>query len=328
MSSRWVSGLTNPAIRKAVIPPEPVARGLNYPTTSTDGFGVVGVQTGYSPSDIGGFWESGGFFGGKNGAIGISKEFAGYGIFGWNQATTGNATGIYGLSESTDGYGVYGLHTADSGTNPGVYGETDSTSGSAAGVTGRVDPTNPGGYSAGVRGINDGTGSLGIGVWGSHDGSGWGVYGTAVSGRGVFGYASANSGGRIGVRGDVNGSGNGLYTSDNIYVGGSCTGCTIVFISTNSSQQTLQVGDAVAVSGVGSVLKGHSVPALEARWAIASDLSVLGVVHSRVVWGTLGCMLHTGANAKHLLVDIVTFGIFNKKVSPETAPHKHLVAIV
>ena len=286
--------------------------GTNYGvygfTDSPVGIGVAGFQPGYSTSDSESlFWKPGGLFGGSNGVIGISKLTNGIGAGGWSKhatgpnygvygqtestagigmyglanATTGTTYGVYGETNSTGGSGVYGLHTADSGTNPGVYGETDSTSSYAAGVTGRVDPTNPGSYSAGVRGINDGTGGNGIGVWGSQDGSGWGVYGTAVSGRGMYGYASASSGGRIGVRGDVNGSGYGLYTSDNLYVAGSCTGCTIVFISTNTSQQTLQVGDAVAVSGVGSVLKGHSVPVLEVRRAMASDVSVLGVVHSR-----------------------------------------------
>jgi hypothetical protein len=45
-----------------------------------------------------------------------------------------------------------------------------------------------------VRGQNNGTGAFGIGVWGSQEGSGWGVYGTSVSGIGVYGYASTTSG--------------------------------------------------------------------------------------------------------------------------------------
>jgi hypothetical protein len=56
--------------------------------------------------------------------------------------------------------------------------------------------TSTGFLSAGVRGENLGTGPSGVGVWGSQQGSGYGVYGTSVSGAGLFG-----SGGTYGVYG-------------------------------------------------------------------------------------------------------------------------------
>ena len=41
---------------------------------STDGIGVVGMQSGYSTDDLGTFWKPGGFFGGRNGVVGITKR--------------------------------------------------------------------------------------------------------------------------------------------------------------------------------------------------------------------------------------------------------------
>jgi hypothetical protein len=87
-----------------------------------------------------------------------------------------------------------------------------STAGNAFGVHGVIGSTSPGSGSAAVRGQNNGTAGLGIGVWGSQDGSGWGVYGTSVSGRGVYGWASATSGINFGVYGQsFSSSGRGVY---------------------------------------------------------------------------------------------------------------------
>ena len=107
------------------------------------------------------------------------------------------------------------------------------------------------------------------------------AYSIASDGRGVYGYASASSGSRHGVRGEVNGTGYGLYTTDDLYVGGATTSSSTAFIARNASEELLKVGDVVAVSGVGPILKGHKQPILEVRHATASDPSVLGVVRSR-----------------------------------------------
>ncbi|GIV11586.1 MAG: hypothetical protein KatS3mg020_1077 [Fimbriimonadales bacterium] len=129
-----------------------------------------------------------------------------------NTATSGAAYGVYGRSDSPDGTGVYGIHWATTGTAPGVHGATNSRADYAVGVLGEVTSTSPGGYSAAVRGINRGTGGSGIGVWGSQDGAGWGVYGTSVSGIGVYGWATATSGATYGVWGQsASTSGRGVY---------------------------------------------------------------------------------------------------------------------
>jgi hypothetical protein len=55
-----------------------------------------------------------------------------------------------------------------------------------------------------VRGINEGTLSNGIGVFGEQKGAGTGVYGASPRGKGVFGYATGDSGGSVGVEGRSN----------------------------------------------------------------------------------------------------------------------------
>jgi hypothetical protein len=88
---------------------------------------------------------------------------------------------------------VFASHAAASGTNPGVQGETNSTAAAANGVVGRVVHTAPGATSAGVRGINNGTNANGMGVYGSHAGGGYDVYGSSVSGNGVYGTNNCNT---------------------------------------------------------------------------------------------------------------------------------------
>lgn len=91
-----------------------------------------------------------------------------------------------------------------------IRGTNNSTSSSSSGVVGEISSTSAGGNSAGVRGVNRGTGALGIGVWGSQDGTGWGVYGSAAGGVGVYGQATATTGAEaFGVYGHSSSSTNG-----------------------------------------------------------------------------------------------------------------------
>jgi hypothetical protein len=192
--------------------------------------------------------------GDASGVYGESDSHSGWGVYGHASAASGIASGVYGRSSSTDGRGVHGWASASSGTTYGVYGSSWSTSG---------------------RGVY-GEASVG-------SGTNYGVYGRSYStdGRGVMGYASATSGTRNGVRGAVYGTGYGLYSEDDLYVAGSCTGCTTAFIARNTSGDTLRVGDVVAASGVGPVLQGHTSPVLQVRRATVGDASVLGVVYMR-----------------------------------------------
>lgn len=256
-----------------------------------ENFGVIGESISTSGIGVKGMAKA--WSGTTYGVYGLSDSTSGDGVRGWATAGSGSTRGISGRSSSPQGYGVYGRAAANSGTTYGVYGLSDSDSG--IGVKGEAP-------SIGVKGVHTGTGNyadLGVSNAGmraiAFSGGGDGIrasssdsgkagvyaYSTASDGRGVYGYASASSGSRHGVRGEVNGTGYGLYTPDNLYVGGTCDGCTSAFIAQNASEQPLKVGDVVAVSGVGPILKGHSQPILEVRHAATSDPSVLGVVHSR-----------------------------------------------
>jgi len=71
---------------------------------SSNAMGVVGVQTGYNTTDLGGYYEPGGFFGGRNGVVGVTKESGGYAVYGWDRSSSG---GYAGRFRSTNGDGVY-----------------------------------------------------------------------------------------------------------------------------------------------------------------------------------------------------------------------------
>ena len=117
-----------------------------------------------------------------------------------------NSGGKSAISGKSPWIGVYGIHNSTAGTFPGVWGDTDSLASGASGVRGRVTSTTPGLLSAGVLGMNASTGSNGIGVRGTHDGSGKGVYGSSLTGTGVYGIATGTSGINYGVRGETDSS--------------------------------------------------------------------------------------------------------------------------
>jgi hypothetical protein len=81
-----------------------------------------------------------------------------------------------------------------------------STLASAYAIRGVISSTSGGIGSVAVRGMHNTTTGNGIGVWGSHAGSGWGVYGTSVSGIGIFGQVGANGIGRAGKFENLNSS--------------------------------------------------------------------------------------------------------------------------
>jgi hypothetical protein len=269
-------------------------------SSSNDAKGVVGYANASSGQTSGVYGQT------------ASSSNEATGVFGYASAGSGETSGVYGQtnSSSNDAKGVHGYAPASSGQVYGVYGETDSSTNYTAGVYGTASASS--GTTYGVSGASYSTSGRGVtgvayassgvtyGVWGlshSNSGSASGVWGetTASSGStigvrgqnassegaGVSGYSSAASGSRLGVVGTVWMDGYGLYTTDDLYVGGSCTGCTMVFIALNASQETLQVGDVVAVGGVGPSLRGHSTPVLEVHRATAGDVAVLGVVQGR-----------------------------------------------
>jgi len=273
--------------------PGSLASGVHGYAEGAFGMGVYGEA-----ANTGNYENYGGYFlaagdGGKGvfGRATNEGNFTNYG--GYFSAAGTSGRGVYGQARGTSAYGVHGYTSSDSGATRGVYGESLSDSG--IGVMGKApsigvkgEHTGTGNYAdlgvsnAGMRAIALSGGGDGIRASSSDSGkSGVYAYSISAEGRGVYGYAQASSGSRHGVRGEVNGTGYGLYTPDNLYVGGTCTGCSSAFIARNASEQPLSVGDVVAVSGVGSILKGHKQPILEVRHATASNPSVLGVVSCR-----------------------------------------------
>ena len=87
--------------------------GVYGSTSSTESVGVLGVYSGYSISDLSSYYRPGGFFGGRNGVVGITKANSGYAVFGWDKSSGGTAgrfiseEGWAGSFYSTNGNGVY-----------------------------------------------------------------------------------------------------------------------------------------------------------------------------------------------------------------------------
>jgi hypothetical protein len=164
------------------------------------GYALVGLQPGYDPYDMGGFWEPAGLFGGKNGVIGYSQEPDGYGVIGYANTSSGTGHGVHGVSESPSGAGVYGWNIASGGPAHGVYGKSSASSG--IGVEGYA--SGPGG-SMGVFGQSASPDGLGVYGWvGATAGTAAGVYGISYAdhGRGVSGRSYASTGPTVGVYGE------------------------------------------------------------------------------------------------------------------------------
>jgi hypothetical protein len=214
--------------------------------------GVRGINQGTLSNGIGVYGEQ---KGSGSGVYGTSPN--GKGVFGYATGDSGGSVGVEGRSNSPDGIGVFGKHVTTAGTEPGVKGETYSKDAHASGVLGVVVSNKPGAWSVGVKGINNGNAGLGIGVYGEQQGSGWGVFGTSASG-----YAG--------------------WFDGSVYVAGSCVNCVMAFVGLNSDSSPLESGDLVAIRGVSEPLAGANVPLLRVERATANNAGALvGVVHSR-----------------------------------------------
>lgn len=137
------------------------------------------------PAGVGG-WAGAGSTAGKggvaNGVYGMTDNGGGNGVVGHNtNLTAGSGAGVLGVAASTGGVAVRGTNSLGTA----VAGNSGDTTVNATAVLGTITSTSPGGFSAAVKGQNDSTNGRGIGVWGNHNGSGWGLYGTSSNGIGV-----------------------------------------------------------------------------------------------------------------------------------------------
>jgi hypothetical protein len=127
----------------------------------------------------------------------LEADFARLEFTNTNTARKWHIAGLIGATVADDRLNFWNSGVGDILSIRGdgtVVATNPSTAAYAFALHGIISSTSPGAWSAAVRGQNNGTGGNGIGVWGSQDGSGWGVYGTSVSGIGVYGYATATSG--------------------------------------------------------------------------------------------------------------------------------------
>ncbi|MGQ9599448.1 MAG: hypothetical protein ACUVWZ_08515 [Anaerolineae bacterium] len=115
----------------------------------------------------------------------------------------------------------------------------------------------------------------------------------SASGDGIRSYATTSSAFWASVYASNSGSGSALYADtssgtysgyfmDNIYVDGSCTGCTLVYVAINGGDESLELGDLTTIVGVESPLAGSSASVLQVRQARAGE-AVVGIVRSRAV---------------------------------------------
>jgi hypothetical protein len=225
-----------------------------------------------------------------------------------NGNVTPDGAAIRAISE--DGSSLSGISDGVGLADNGVYGQTNSTSSSDAGVRGTNIGTGPG-----VYGYSTAAGTANFGVRG-YSGSSHGVYGVAGTTDGDYGggyfygptglYATADDASGDAVRANCPGtglagcwgldadSGNstgvvadtartdqnyGILTNDNLYVGGSCIGCTVAMIVQNGSDKDLSAGDLVAVIGISAPLAESNEPTITVTKAdLGSTNGVIGVV--------------------------------------------------
>jgi hypothetical protein len=188
----------------------------------------------------------------------LEADFARLEFTNTNTARKWHIAGLIGATVADDRLNFWNSGVGDILSIRGdgtVVATNPSTADYAFALHGIISSTSPGAFSAAVRGQNNGTGGNGIGVWGSQDGSGWGVYGTSVSGRGVYGVASATSGTTYGVYGEsASTSGRGVYG-----VASATSGTTYgVYGRSDSTSGTGVSGYAYATSGATFGVSGVS----------------------------------------------------------------------
>jgi hypothetical protein len=218
---------------------------------------------------------------------GTDPNDMGTGLTGENQATSGPgwAFGLFGMTHAsnqgvgfngwaatggTSGNAIGAKATADGQYNKAMLGIAYASSGDSVGVKGETHS----GEGSGVEGVNLGSTGIGYGVKGINSTDGAGVIGV---GDGVQSY---------GVQGSVEKTtGYGLYTENKIRAGQGCDGCggSSSALAMNSSSETLNLGDVVALVGaIGSPI-GGSRPILAVVKASQSNAyQVTGVARDKV----------------------------------------------
>jgi hypothetical protein len=237
---------------------------------ANDGNGVEGRSYGVGLADNGVYGESNSTDSTEAGVKGRSTD-SGSGVYGYNTDADAATTASYGVrAYSANGHGVYSQGSTNSGDYGGYF---RGYGGLLVEASGGTEP----GYGVYVTsqeaeaGYFSATNDDGIRAYGAGTGF-YGVYGSSDEG--------------YGVRGNTNVAGGyGLHTSDMIYTGGGCVGCTSMIIAQNGSDATLEPGDVVTVVGIArEPTEFYARPVLLVRKAdAASSQGVVGVAEGRYV---------------------------------------------
>jgi hypothetical protein len=235
----------------------------------------------------------------QNGLDGISygAGFADNGIYGQTNSTDSLEAGVNGVSTG-NAAGVTARNTSTNAATTTSYGlRAYSAHGHGIFSDGGVESNDYGGWFTGNNGVFAHAAD-GYAVYGEtdspnfaaavFDAAGWnGVYAagsTSGSGGGRGLWAESDS--SYAVYGDTFVTGGyGVYTNDKIYAGGGCVGCTSMIIAVNGSNEALEPGDVVAVTGIDqSPTEFYARPVLTVQKAdVATGQNVVGAVEGRYI---------------------------------------------
>lgn len=184
----------------------------------------------------------------------------------------GNGPSIWGVNDG----GGNAVRGQGLGSSLGVYGQAENE----AGVSGRSSG------SSGVVGVSSASGRSG--VYGVNEANGYGVFGEAALGPGVYGTdggANPDDSWAVYADGDMRTSGD-LTVALTLNVGGFATFAGgksgfVVDIAQNDDTESLLPGDVVSISGAGPAVVGE-IPVIKVRRAMAAaGARVMGVVDGR-----------------------------------------------
>jgi hypothetical protein len=209
------------------------------------------------------------------------------------------------ITATTNGTGSAGSFSISSTTSvsAAVEGSINSTANGAsiitgaAGVQGLITSTSPGTHSVGVRGMNSSLGTAGVGVLGYHAGEGSGVYGTSVSGTGVYGRSTDAT------------NGTGVYGLGN---GSSAIGVNAEYSGSNAGGVALQLTNGfMKVSGARKTAFQHTTTVINVAQN-RTTLNYLGMAQTDMIIVThvlnnnllnTGCGVWWNNNAWHIFLE-------------------------
>lgn len=171
-----------------------------------------------------------------------------------------------------------GMGTTILASNSNNFTGTGATQG-VTGVQAELTSTSGGNFSAALRGINRSTTGSGIGVVGYQAGSGWGLYGEAPSGRGIYALTATGTAGYF----NATASGYALQTFGKIAIQGNGAADGKVLTSDASGNATWEA--PVAASRSHTIVLGPSAFFGREDVPVRKHISIGGASFSAAVSG-------------------------------------------